>query len=78
MTVFRFSDGANKSRTLLTGQWALGWLEKREVPKMNFSHADPGVFLFEGLKKVVKKIWGNLGLSKWLRRGTPKKIQMGS
>ena len=31
----------------------LGWLEKREVPKTNFSHADPGVYVFGGLKKVV-------------------------
>ena len=33
----------------------IGWLEKREFPKINFRHVDPGVNVFGGLKKVVKK-----------------------
>ena len=36
----------------------LGWLEKREFPKINFRHVDPGVYVFGGLKKVVKKKLG--------------------
>ena len=43
----------------------LGWLEKRELTKINFIHADPGVYVFGGLKKLSKKNWGHLVLRKW-------------
>ena len=43
-------------RTLeMSWSWTVGWLEKREFPKINFRHVDPGLNVFGGLKKVVKK-----------------------
>ena len=48
------------SVTLHSLAYALGWLEKREAPKIDFRHADPGVYVFGGLKKVVlKKLWSS-------------------
>ena len=54
----RSQGGGAKVLSNVIGRYTLGWLEKREFPKIDFRHVDPGVYVFGGLKKVVKKKLG--------------------
>ena len=54
-------------------------VEKVKSVCRNIFRAEKYVYIFGILKKVgYKVIWRHLGVRKWTRRGTTKKIQMGS
>ena len=54
-------------------------VEKFKNWRINIFLVEKYVYIFGGLKKVgYQKKWGHLGVRKWPRRATTKKIQMGS
>ena len=64
----------NKSQT-----WGTRRDEKVKSVRRNIFRVGKYVYIFGRLKKSwLKKNWGHLGVRKWPRRGTTKKIQTGS